>query len=84
MLATDLNATVKRVDIPVYFFHGTYDFTVTFPETKAYFDALAAPVKGFYTFHQSAHSPMFEEPEKMRQIIEQDVLTGTNSLADEM
>jgi hypothetical protein len=41
-----------------------------------------APVKGFYTFEQSAHSPMFEEPGKMRRILREDVLAGTNHLAD--
>lgn len=47
-----------------------------------YFDGVQAPVKGFYTFHQSAHSPIFEEPEKARQILSEDVLSGTNKLAD--
>lgn len=83
ILATDLTTTVTRVGIPVYFLHGIHDYTVTLPETKAYFEALQAPVKGFYTFQRSAHSPMFEEPDRMRQIIEQDVLRGTNSLADQ-
>jgi len=49
---------------------------------KEYFDKLQAPVKGFYTFSQSAHSPLFEEPEKMQQIIQEDVLTGMNMLAE--
>ncbi|MGF1518845.1 MAG: alpha/beta fold hydrolase [Nodosilinea sp.] len=83
ILATDLTKTVTNVAIPVYFFHGIYDYTVTLPETKAYFEALKAPVKGFYTFQRSAHSPMFEEAERMRQILEQDVFEGTNSLADQ-
>jgi pimeloyl-ACP methyl ester carboxylesterase len=76
ILATDLTTTVTRVDVPVYFLHGIHDYTVTLPETKAYFEALEAPVKGFYAFEQSAHSPMFEEPGRMRQIIEQDVLAS--------
>ena len=38
--------------------------------------------KGFYTFKQSAHSPLFEEPEKMREIVRADVLTGSKGLAD--
>jgi hypothetical protein len=50
---------------------------------KGYFEKLNAPIKGFYTFEQSAHSPMFEEPEKMQKILLEDVLTGTNDLADE-
>jgi pimeloyl-ACP methyl ester carboxylesterase len=83
ILATDLATTVTTVDIPVYFLHGIHDYTVTLPETKAYFEALKAPVKGFYTFQRSAHSPMFEEPERMRQIIEQDVFGEANSLADQ-
>ena len=49
---------------------------------KAYFEQLNAPVKGFYTFEQSAHSPLFEEPVRMREIMRQDVLAGTNTLAD--
>ena len=30
--------------------------------SKAYLEKLQAPVKGFYTFENSAHSPLFEEP----------------------
>jgi len=43
---------------------------------------LKAPLKGFYTFEQSAHSPIFEEPEKMQKILREDVLAGKSSLAD--
>ena len=43
---------------------------------------LVAPVKGFYTFERSAHSPMFEEPERTLTIIRDDVLTGGARLAD--
>jgi hypothetical protein len=39
-------------------------------------------VKGFYTFKQSAHSPLLEEPDKMREIVRADVLTGSKGLAD--
>jgi hypothetical protein len=55
---------------------------VTYNETKAYFEKLRAPLKGFYTFAQSAHSPAFEEPKKMLQILREDVLAGANRLAD--
>jgi pimeloyl-ACP methyl ester carboxylesterase len=83
MIATDLSEKVPELDIPVYFFEGVYDYTCSYTEAKAYFEALKAPVKGFYTFEQSAHSPIFEEPEKAQQIMRQDVLSETNSLADE-
>jgi pimeloyl-ACP methyl ester carboxylesterase len=82
MIATDLTKQVVELDVPVYFFHGKYDYTASYPLTKSYFRKLKAPLKGFYTFEQSAHSPIFEEPVKMQQIIENDVLAGKNSLAD--
>jgi pimeloyl-ACP methyl ester carboxylesterase len=82
MLSTDLSVQVPRLEVPVYFFHGIYDYTVSYPLAKAYFEKLDAPVKGFYTFDNSAHSPLFEEPSRMQQIIRTDVLKGLNSLAD--
>lgn len=82
MVVTDLSKKVTRLEMPIYFFHGVYDYTCSYTEAKAYFEKLEAPVKGFYTFEQSAHSPMFEEPEKMQQILREDVLVGTNRLAE--
>jgi pimeloyl-ACP methyl ester carboxylesterase len=81
-LSTDLTKKVTRLEIPVYFFHGVYDYTVSYPLAKSYYERLDAPVKGFYTFKQSAHSPLFEEPGKMREIMRADVLTGSKGLAD--
>lgn len=82
MFATDLTEEVTELELPVYFMHGVYDYTVSYPEAKSYFEKLKAPIKGFYTFEQSAHSPMFEEPEKMQKILLEDVLAGANNLAD--
>jgi pimeloyl-ACP methyl ester carboxylesterase len=82
MVATDLTAQVVELDLPVYFFHGRYDYTCSYTLAKSYFEKIKAPLKGFYTFEQSAHSPVFEEPEKMLNILQEDVLTGANSLAD--
>lgn len=77
MTATDLTQVVTSLEIPVYFFHGEYDYTCSYTLAKAYLEQLDAPVKGFYTFEQSAHSPIFEEPDKMRRILRQDVLDRT-------
>ncbi len=82
MISMDLTKEVRKLDIPVYFLHGRYDYTVSYPLAKAYLKELQAPIKGFYTFENSAHSPMFEEPSRMKQILQQDVLTGTNTLSD--
>jgi pimeloyl-ACP methyl ester carboxylesterase len=82
MLATDLSNKVPTLDLPVYFLHGIYDYTCSYTEAGAYFERLSAPVKGFYTFERSAHSPIFEEPEWVQKIMRKDVLAGANSLAD--
>lgn len=82
VMETDLTKKVQKLDIPVYFFEGIHDYTCNYTLTKQYFEKLQAPIKGFYTFMNSAHTPIFEEPEKVGQILERDVLVGTNNLAD--
>ena len=84
ILATDLAKQIPEITIPIYFFHGIYDYTVSYPLAKNYFDQIKAPLKGLYTFYHSAHSPHFEEPELVRKIIEKDILNGANSLSDKM
>ena len=82
MLAVDLTERVTELSLPAYFFHGVYDYTVNYQLAKDYVEALKAPLKGFYTFDRSAHSPVMEEPRKTQRIMREDVLAGTSSLAD--
>jgi pimeloyl-ACP methyl ester carboxylesterase len=82
VFATDLTQQVKELNLPVYFFSGIYDYTVNYTLSKDFYEKLQAPIKGFYTFGQSAHSPIFEEPEKVQEILMKDVLTGSNHLTD--
>jgi pimeloyl-ACP methyl ester carboxylesterase len=76
MITTDLSKEVTTFDLPVYFFSGIYDYTVNYTLAKEYFEKIQAPVKGFYTFERSAHSPIFEEPEKVQKNLREDVLAG--------
>jgi pimeloyl-ACP methyl ester carboxylesterase len=82
ILSTDLRQAVPDVQVPVYFLHGVHDRTCSYSLARSYAAALRAPVKGFYSFHGSAHSPIFEEPAKVRQIMRRDVLRGATTLAD--
>jgi pimeloyl-ACP methyl ester carboxylesterase len=82
MLTTDLSKTHTEFDIPVYIFAGIYDYTVNYDLQKEYFSIINAPVKGFYTFENSAHSPPFEEPGRFIGILLNDVLNGNSTLAD--
>lgn len=81
-IATDLASHIHELDLPVYFFTGLYDHTANRDLAKAFFDQIRAPVEGFYTFQNSAHSPLFEEPQVARNIMLQDVLMQGNHLAD--
>lgn len=83
VLATDFVKQVPRLEVPVYIFQGKYDYQVSYLLAKEYFQTVEAPIKGFYTFEESAHSPCFEEPEKMCRIFRQDVLQGKTALADQ-
>lgn len=82
ILASDIPAEIRSIDIPVYFFHGRHDYTVSYALARQYFDELRAPQKAFYTFPASAHSPIFEEPSRSREILENDVLQGSTAMAD--
>lgn len=82
LIAADIPAQVPSLEIPVYLISGRYDMTVNAALSRRYFEALKAPVKGFYTFDFSAHSPMFEEPKKFRKIMSEEVLQLSISNAD--
>lgn len=82
LFALDIPKQIHELEIPVYFFSGKYDLTVNYDLSKAYLEQLKAPVKGFYSFEHSAHSPLYEEPEKVRLIMKKDVMIQSNILAD--
>lgn len=82
LFAYDIPSMFPELEVPIYFFSGKYDLTVNIGLSKAYFKKLKAPLKRFYTFEHSAHSPLFEEPHRMRDIIAKDVLNHKAELAD--
>lgn len=82
LLRDDLAARLTDFDLPVYFFLGRYDYTANPDLSRAYFDGINAPVRGLYTFENSAHSPLFEEPGRATEILLNDMLLETSTLAD--
>lgn len=82
LINSDIPRNVPKLDIPVFFFSGRYDLTVNKDLSKEYLNNLTAPIKRFYTFHNSAHSPMFEEPQRLIDILITDVLNQSTILAD--
>jgi pimeloyl-ACP methyl ester carboxylesterase len=82
VLRTNLIRQVPRLEVPVYFLEGAYDYTCATRLAQEYFEALDAPVKRFYLFEDSAHSPLLEEPQRARQILQDDVLGGSRAASD--
>ena len=74
--------SMNEFRIPIYFFSGAYDYNLSFEVSREYLDRIKAPVKGFYLFENSAHSPLFEEPQKGILYITQDVLRGRVDLRE--
>ena len=84
VLQSDLIRQIPVLPVPVYIFQGKYDYQVSYIVAKDFAKSLNAPVKGFYTFEKSAHSPFFEEAEKMCNILRVDVLQNQVTLADNL
>lgn len=59
---------VPSLEIPIYFLAGQYDYTCCYSLQKEYYEHIQAPEKEFYTFENSAHSPIYEEPDKALEI----------------
>jgi len=63
------------VEVPVYLLLGKYDYQVSTELAVKYFERLSAPQKDVVIFENSAHSPLFEEPEKfveaVREVVSQ-------------
>jgi pimeloyl-ACP methyl ester carboxylesterase len=55
--------------VPVYITQGKYDYQVSFKLAREWFDIIEAPHKDFFTFENSAHGTIMEEPEKFVKII---------------
>jgi pimeloyl-ACP methyl ester carboxylesterase len=84
MINTNLMKSKNSFQIPIYLFHGVYDYTCSYQLAKEYFAQIKAPVKGFYTFYKSAHSPIFEESTEMNKILVSDVMNLRTELADKI
>jgi pimeloyl-ACP methyl ester carboxylesterase len=61
ILDKNLFQEIDSIQIPVFIFQGKYDYQTPHDLAKAFFDHLKAPHKEFFTFNNSAHSPIVEE-----------------------
>lgn len=69
VIDTNLFNEIDSMQVPVYILQGLYDYQTPYPVAKDFFNQIKAPVKEFYIFENSAHSPNMEEVEKFNQIV---------------
>ncbi|WP_178346882.1 alpha/beta fold hydrolase [Marivita hallyeonensis] len=69
ILRTDLGEQVERLEIPMHFFIGAHDLTAAPALSRELYDHLDAPERQYHVFENSAHSPLFEEPDRAREIL---------------
>ena len=74
IMKTNLFKIIPSQEVPVYILQGRYDYETSYDVAKEYFDTLQASVKKFFTFENSAHSPIFEEPGKFDMILKEILL----------
>ena len=66
VMTIDLNASLKKVDCPIYFLVGKNDIQTLTSITVRYAEALQAKKKELYLFEQSGHQIHQDEPEKFQ------------------
>jgi pimeloyl-ACP methyl ester carboxylesterase len=74
LVGLNFEEQVPRLDLPVFFITGRYDFTCVQDIAYRYYEQLQAPVKEFYWFEQSGHNACYTEPQKFISIVKQDIL----------
>lgn len=55
---------IKKLDVPVIVTQGAHDYNTPTKLAQEWFSNLQAPYKKWIEFAESAHSPIFEEPQK--------------------
>lgn len=69
VMRIDLPVTLKKVDLPIYFFVGQNDIQTSTRITRKYFEDVKAPRKELYLFEHSGHQIHKDEPEKFQSSI---------------
>jgi pimeloyl-ACP methyl ester carboxylesterase len=73
VIQTNLFTEIDSMQVPVYIFQGIYDYQTPHVVAKDFYDQLKAPEKEFFSFTNSAHSPLMEEVDKFNSIVREKI-----------
>ena len=70
LMEVDFFESAPRIDVPVYFLSGRYDYNAPAELTRAYYEGLDAPQgKRMIRFEESAHDVFFDQPEELAGVL---------------
>jgi pimeloyl-ACP methyl ester carboxylesterase len=69
VINTNLFHHIDSMQVPVYIFQGVYDYQTPYVVARDFYEQLNAPQKTFFSFENSAHSPVFEDVERFNGLI---------------
>ncbi|MFK7803336.1 MAG: alpha/beta fold hydrolase [Anaerolineae bacterium] len=67
----DAQTRHSSIEVPMYLMLGQHDKVISPELGIEYFDSLEAPEKELIWFEESAHAPLFEEPEKFNRSVKE-------------
>ncbi len=79
MATYDFRVDAPRLDVPVYFFTGRYDYNTPWELTEQYYEMLDAPYKEIVWFEDSAHMMNVSDPERYQDMLINKVLKDTHA-----
>ncbi|MGY3779080.1 alpha/beta fold hydrolase [Isobaculum melis] len=71
MFDMNIGEEIESLVIPMYLFAGKHDLMACTEQALAFYDKIDAPKKSFYTYENSAHFPMFDEPQKFEKDLQE-------------
>lgn len=74
----DFRTQATQLNVPVYFIKGRWDVNASNALLEEYFDILDAPHKELIWFEDSAHTPMWDEPDHFIDVMVNTILTETS------
>lgn len=79
VVACRFDETVQALEMPVLLTMGRHDYNTPAALAQGWFQTLKAPYKEWAWFEESAHSPIWEEPEKWGDTVRRFCLEHTHS-----
>ena len=65
----DYRKSIPELEVPAFFISGEKDYNCPWELVRDYCDHLTAPQKGFYKISDSAHSPLWENPDETLNVL---------------